>query len=1245
MKNLQLPCFMRNALWSGVLAMLCTTLVLGQAIPPHVLVFSKTAGYRHASIEAGKVAFEKMAKEKGFVVTLTEDAGQFSTDNLKRYRAVVFLNTTGDVLNPEQQANFERYIQAGGGYLGIHAATDTEYDWNWYGRLAGAYFLDHPMPDNVQKGKFIVTLRQHWATRMMPDEFERTDEFYSFKQISPAIHVLVTIDEKSYRGGKNGDNHPMSWYQEFEGGRSFYTAMGHTDQTFSEPLFLGHVYAGLQYVMGGEAPRPLDYSKARPEENRFSKVVLEEKLDEPMELSVLNDGRILFIERKGNVRLYNTKTKQLKTIAKIPVSTKYKDKTGKISEAEDGLLGLNKDPNFATNHWIYLYYSPAGDDAKNILTRYELKGDELVIDSKKVLLEVPTQREECCHTGGSIVFDKEGNLYLSTGDNTNPHGSNGYSPSDERDGRSPWDAQKSSANTNDLRGKIIRIKPNPDGTYTIPEGNLFAKGTPQTRPEIYTMGHRNPFRISLDKKTGFLYWGEVGPDANKAAEDRGPEGNDEVGQARQAGNFGWPHFVGDNKPYNKFNFTSNTSGDKWDAAKPLNTSPNNTGLKELPPAQKALIWYPYAESKEFPLVGSGGRNAMAGPVYHREDFKNAAHAFPEYYNGKLLIYEWMRGWIMAVTLDKQGNYVAMERFMPSYRFSNPMDMEFADNGDLYMLEYGSGWFTANDDARLIRIEYNGGNRKPIVQVMADKMGGAVPFTVSLSSNGTQDPDGDALKYTWKITSKNGFSKILTEPNPRLTLSQAGVYKATLTATDAKGESSSQSMEISAGNEPPVVAFDMQGGNKSFFFPGKPLKYAVKVTDKEDGNLENGSIKPEEVAINIDYLPEGFDKIAIAQGHRSADAGVAFLTGKRLIEASDCKACHSPDKKSVGPSYRDVALKYKADAAALEKLAKKVIAGGSGVWGEVAMAGHPQLSATDAADMVKYILSLSEQKKEANALPTAGTYTLQLPAGDKGQGVYIVRAAYQDRGANGLPSLTSEQSFTLRNATLSPHKFDKYDNVSKLSYGGNELAIPAKSGAYMALNQVDLTGIKEVLVMVTAPKAQVNAQGGVIELHSDSPTGKLLGSSAMVEVSEKPGFAPVPAKISLTAAEGVHDIYLVFQNPKAEGSLMVVLSIQFKADAGAVETGNTTAPTQPNPADYSGKYKMTGLPFDYMEISVKDGKVWSSAGSQAGELKPTGTPDKFDANGQAMILFVRDEKNKVVKLKIEAMGASFEGNKE
>ncbi len=1146
--------------------LLVSNVMFGQAKPPKVLVFSKTAAFRHASIEAGKAAFQKMAKEKGFAVDFTEDATAFKTTNLKNYSAVVFLSTTGDVLNPEQQVEFERYIQAGGGYLGIHAATDTEYEWPWYGRLAGAFFLDHPItPSNVQKGKFYVSQKNHWATKMLPDEFEREDEFYSFQKIDPTINVVVKIDEKTYQGGKNGDNHPISWYHEFDGGRSFYTAMGHTDQTYSEPLFLAHLWAGLNYVMGGDAPKPLDYTKARPEENRFTKVVLEEKLDEPMELTLLDKDRVLFIQRKGEIRLYNNVTKELKTIAKLPVSLKYVSAEGKESVAEDGLLGLNKDPNFAQNHWIYLYYSST-KGSYNVLSRFTMKGDEIDLTSEKQFLTIPTQREECCHTGGSIAWDKVGNLFLSTGDNTNPHGSNGYSPSDERPGRSAWDAQKSSANTNDLRGKIIRIKPQADGTYTIPEGNLFPKGTPNTRPEIYTMGHRNPFRISVDKKTGFLYWGEVGPDASKPDSTRGPAGHDEVGQARKAGNFGWPHFVGDNKAYHKFDFANNKSLDLWDANAPTNTSPNNTGLKVLPPAQKAFVWYPYGDSKEFPLVGSGGRNAMAGPVFYSEDFKIAKRAFPKYYDGKFLEYEWMRGWIMAVTMDKEGNYVSMERFMPSYKFSNPMDMEFADNGDLYMLEYGSGWFTANDDARLIRIEYNGGNRKPQIQVAANQMGGSVPFNLKLSSKGTVDADGDVLTYSWKITSKNGFNKVITTPDANVTLSKQGVYKVTLTVNDGKGGINSQSMEVSAGNEPPVLSLEMPQSNKTFYVANKSFPYEIKVKDKEDGELEKG-IAGENVAVNIDYLAEGFDKNMIAMGHRSADANAAYATGKKLIEGSDCMACHAKEKKSIGPSYRDVANKYKGDSKALETLTKKVIAGGSGVWGETAMAGHPQLSAADASEMVKYILNIANEKPKEKGLPTKGTFTAKVPAADKGKGVYIVRAAYEDQGANGMPSLKSEQSFVLRNAKVDPHAFDDYQDVNKMAFGGRNLAIPAKSGAYMGIKQIDLSGLKELQVFASAPKPQLNAVGGIIELRLGSPSGRVIGKSQFLEPSDKMDFNPsivsVPINLNGIATDKLQDVYAVFVNPKAEGqSLMVVMGLEFKltneGEAAAVAPAASSA---------------------------------------------------------------------------------------
>ena len=190
-------------------------------------------------------------------------------------------------------------------------------------------------------------------------------------------------------------------------------------------------------------------------------------------------------------------------------------------------------------------------------------------------------------------------------------------------GHEQFDARRSSGNTNDLRGKIMRIKVNEDGSYDIPEGNLFPVGMEKTRPEIYTMGHRNPYRISVDPKKGYLYWGEVGPDAREdSLETRGPRGYDEMNQARTAGNFGWPLFIGNNKPYHAYNYETGESGSAFDPEKPINDSRNNTGLRELPPAQPAYIYYPYAETPDFPQVGAGGRNAMAGPTYYSDMYPN-----------------------------------------------------------------------------------------------------------------------------------------------------------------------------------------------------------------------------------------------------------------------------------------------------------------------------------------------------------------------------------------------------------------------------------------------------------------------------------------------------------------------------------------------------------------------------------------------------------------------------------------------
>tara|TARA_R110002049_G_scaffold263561_2_gene439757 strand:+ start:5505 stop:6233 length:729 start_codon:yes stop_codon:yes gene_type:complete len=212
-----------------------------------ILVFSKTAGFRHSSIEAGVASLKKMGKEKDFTVVATEDATFFTKDVLKTYAAVIFLNTTGDILNDVQQTAFEKYIQAGGGFVGVHAATDTEYEWPWYNKLVGAYFLNHP---KQQEATLTIVDKTHSSTKMLGETWRKFDEWYNFKDINPDINVVIEIDERSYEGGENGAHHPISWYHDYDGGRAFYTEMGHTDETFKNPKFLEHLYEGIKYAIG-----------------------------------------------------------------------------------------------------------------------------------------------------------------------------------------------------------------------------------------------------------------------------------------------------------------------------------------------------------------------------------------------------------------------------------------------------------------------------------------------------------------------------------------------------------------------------------------------------------------------------------------------------------------------------------------------------------------------------------------------------------------------------------------------------------------------------------------------------------------------------------------------------------------------------------------------------------------------------------------------------------------------------------
>jgi len=1099
-----------------------------------VLVFSKTEAYRHQSIAAGKQAILDLGQKHGFTVDTSEDATVFKEKQLQKYNVVVFLSTTGDVLNDAQQLEFNRFIQAGGGFVGIHAAADTEYDWPWYGKLVGAYFNSHPQNPNVREAVIQLKDKEFAATKHLPDEWKRKDEWYNYKDINPEIKVLLNLDETSYKGGTNGANHPITWYHEFDGGRAFYTGLGHTEETYSEPAFLKMLWGGIRYV--GNEGKPVDFSKSNvaPEENRFVKEVLDDFLDEPMELDLLPDGRVLFIERGGAMKLFDAKVDSSRVVARLNV----------FSDLEDGLLGLALDPNFQKNNWLYLFYSPAGEKSEQHVSRFVFKNDSLDFGSEKILLKIATQRLECCHSAGSLEFGPQGLLYISVGDNTNPHASNGFAPIDERPGRYPWDAQKSSANTNDLRGKILRIKPEADGTYSIPDGNLFPKDGSKGRPEIYVMGCRNPYRISIDKHNGYLYWGGVGPDAGKDSIGMGPMGYDEINQARKAGYFGWPYFIANNKPYHERDFAKGTTGKAFDLKNPVNDSPNNTGSRELPPPQPAFIWYPYGPSKEFPLVGEGGRTAMAGPVYHFADYPENGSKFPEYYDGKLFIYEWMRGWIMAVTMEDNGDFKRMERFLPSAVFNNPEDMLFSPQGDIYMLEYGTIWFSGNPDARLIHLKYISGNRKPVAKVEADKTVGAAPLALAFKGEESLDFDGEDLTFEWKIDDGEVISN---EKNATHTFSKAGTYNLKLTVKDPEGETGEANVEILVGNEPPQLEWTIKG-NRSFFWDNEALDYQITVKDKEDGTLAAG-IDPASVFVSIDYFENGQDDSEIALGHQALTNASVFLLGKKLMDNSDCKTCHQPDQKSIGPSYRDIAARYREDDQALRKLTPKIINGGGGVWGETVMAAHPQLSQSEVEQMVKYILSLSDRQDLEKSLPVAGTYILNQHKPTEQEGTYILTASYTDKGGQHARPLTARKIVALHRPVIQAVDFDEINGATKFKVTAGmvpgvkedlDIVIGNSDGSVVYKN-LDLTDIQSIELGVGM--AANFFGGGDIEFHLDGAENNLIGTLKIEQGLTDFGFINITATIQPT--EGRHDLYLVFKSKDGKKPVCSLIFLQFK----------------------------------------------------------------------------------------------------
>ncbi|MEU0563707.1 PQQ-dependent sugar dehydrogenase, partial [Dactylosporangium sp. NPDC006015] len=595
-------------------------------------------------------------------------------------------------------------------------------------------------------------------------------------------------------------------------------------------------------VAGTAAPASAAINAADFQQVTLAKGLAE--VGEPLTISVLPDRSVLHTARNGTLRRTDANG-TTSVIANIPVYT----------HDEEGLQGVAADPDFATNRYIYLYHAPplntpsgdapaTGTDATwatwtgvNRLSRFTLNADFTVNMSSQVnILDVPANRGICCHVGGDIDFDAAGNLYLSTGDDSNPFDSAGYSPLDERTNRNPaYDAQRSAGNTNDLRGKILRIKVNANGTYSIPSGNLFAPGTANTRAEIYAMGFRNPFRMSVDKATGVVYVGDYGPDAGSTSSTRGPSGQVEFNRVTSPGNYGWPYCTGSNttsETYNEWNFATNSTGNKFNCAGgPTNNSFRNTGLQTLPPARAA--WIKYAGDSGSPSeFGSGSESPMAGPVYRYDASNPSSTKFPPSLDGMFFAGEFGRGWIKPITVNADGSRGTIDNF--PWVGKQVMDLQFGPDGALYVLDYGAGFGNGDANSALYRFDYvgTGGNRAPTAVAGASVTSGAAPLTVNFSSAGSSDPEGGALTYSWAF----GDGTTSTVANPTKTYTTNGTYNATLTVRDPQGATGSSSVLISVGNTAPTVVVNAPASGQLVSF-GDSVPWSVTVTDPEDGAID------------------------------------------------------------------------------------------------------------------------------------------------------------------------------------------------------------------------------------------------------------------------------------------------------------------------------------------------------------------------------------------------------------------------
>ena len=850
--------------------------------------------------------------------------------------------------------------------------------------------------------------------------------------------------------------------------------------------------AGLSLASHSNALHAEDFDPLR-----FEKEVLVPACSDPMQLEIVDSQTLLFIERSGALKRTNLSTQKTDLLGTVPVAV----------YGEVGLLGLACDPNFTDSGLIYLFFCPSERPQTMRLSRFKTAENRLLLDSEVALLSYSIESDGAIHMGGGLCMDADGNLVLGTGDNCPPIPE---LPVDVRPGRENFDALRTSANSQDLRGKILRIHPEPDGSYTIPSGNLFSD--PQVgRREIYAMGCRNPFRVTTDSVTGAVMWGDVGPNIQEDLQI-GVNGYDEFNWTTTAGNFGWPMFVGPNEAYRMFDFTTRQAGEQFSLSNPINNSPNNRGLKQLPPPLPALLWYPSTDSSEFPTFGSGGRSAMAGPVYRAAaDQPLRLH---DRFSNRWFIYDWTRNWIQTVSLDDAGKVIDIEPFMPETLFRKPIDMEVAPDGTLYVIEYGDTWGN-NTDSQISRIVYRRGNRTPTARITASPPAGRHPLNVQLAATDSTDPDGDALAFTWEI---DGQPQRSSSASVSALFSEPGIHTVRLMVHDSAGATDAQEMSIPVGNAQPIVSIQspLHG---SFFDWGDTIRYQVVVKDEEDGTTADQTIPSARVVTSRRYANRR------TANYQDLHPGLA------MMRRTTCFSCHTAKAASAGPAYHEVARRYKSQPAAVEQLAAKIVQGGTGVWGNKPMPPHPQHSLEEAQTMVRWILSLAGDESQAPMPGTHGFFTTTRPENTQ-PSILTLTAEYTDSGIANSPELAplrGDAECILHSRFKRAAFADDYykSEIVDVFEGGVGLVARIQPEGWIVFRDLRLADVEQI----TLNLASSSPQSGSLSVRIDAPNGAEVANLNLQETSTR--FQD--HSVTIASEEGLFDLYLVYQQDPIAGS--------------------------------------------------------------------------------------------------------------